>query len=236
MTMLSIINSAQKRLGLNVSSTVAGNSDDTTVQMLNLLNQAGEELAEVYTWQALQKEATFTTLAAESQGAITSIATWGFSYIRNQTIWNRDLRRPVFGALNAEEWQLLKASSVQGPYSQYRIRGGLLMFIPSPTAGQTCAFEYVSNYWCTDSTGATGRTAFTVDTDVSVLDEQLLALSLTWRFKQAQGLDFSTELQMYENRLQNAMARDGGKPVLDMNGRIQVLMPGIMVPQGSWPL
>lgn len=235
MTMLSIVNSAQRRLGLNVSSTVAGNSDDTTVQLLALLNQAGEELAEVYTWQVLQKEATFTTVATESQGAIETVAP-GFSYILNQTIWNRDLRRPIFGALNPEEWQLLKASSVQGPFQQYRIRNDSLLLIPAPPAGQACAFEYITKNWATDTTGATGKSAFTVDTDVALLDEQLLTLSLVWRFKQSQALDFSTELQMFENRLTNSMGRDGGKPVLDMNGRVQVLMPGVMVPQGSWPL
>ena len=235
MTMLSIVQSAQLRLGLNKSSTVAGNIDDTTVQLLALLNQAGEEMAEVYTWQALTKEATFTTVATESQGSVSTVAP-GFAYILNQTIWNRSLRRPIFGALNAEEWQLLKASSVQGPFQQYRIRGDELLLIPAPPAGQSCAFEYMTKNWCTDSTGAVGKSAFTADTDVALLDEQMLTLSLVWRFKQAQALDFSTELQMYENRLTNMMARDGGKPVLDMNGRVQVLMPGVMVPQGSWPL
>lgn len=235
MAMLSIVQAAQQRLGLNVSSTVAGNTDETTVQLLALLNQAGEEMAEVYPWQSLQSEATFTTVATESQGSISTIAP-GFAYILNQTIWNRDLRRPIFGALSPEEWQLLKASSVQGPFQQYRIRGDALMLIPAPPAGQACAFEYSSKNWATDSTGATGKSSFTVDTDVSLLDEQMLTLSLVWRFKQAQALDFATELQMYESRLANMMARDGGKPVLDMNGRIQVLMPGVMVPQGSWPL
>ena len=235
MTMLTVVQDAQRRLGLNVSSSVAGSSDDTTVQLLALLNQAGQEMAEEYAWQALIKEATLTTLAAESQGAMSTIAP-GFFYILNQTMWNRSLRRPVFGALSDQEWQLLKASSVQGPFQQYRIRGDELLFIPAPPAGQTVAFEYVSKYWCTDTTGATGKDAFTVDTDVSLLDERVLSLSLTWRFKQSQGLDFATELQMYQNRLEDMKARDGGKPVLDLNGKVSILMPGVMIPQGNWPL
>lgn len=233
MSMLTIIQAAQQRLGLAVASTVAGNNDATVTQLLGLLNHAGEELAEMYAWQALQKEATFTTVAAEVQGAMETLAP-GWLYIVNQTIWNRSLRRPVFGALSEQDWQLLKSSSVQGPFQQYRIQGGSLKFIPQPPAGQTCAFEYITKYWATDSTGATGKAAFTVDADVSVLDEQLLTLSLTWRFKQANGLDFSPELQMFTNRVNNAMARDGGKQALDLDGRPRVLMPGIMVPQGNW--
>lgn len=235
MTMLTVVNDAQRRLGLNVSSTVAGNSDETTVQLLALLNQAGEELAQDYQWQALIREATFTTVATESQGSISTIAP-GFGYILNQTIWNRSLRRPIFGALSAQEWQLLKASSVTGPFQQFRIVGDALKFIPAPPAGQTCAFEYASKNWCTDTTGVTGKSAFTADDDLSVLDERLLVLSLTWRFKQSQGLDFTAELQMFEDIVRNAQTRDGGKPVLDLNGKVSILMPGVMIPQGNWPL
>lgn len=233
MSMLTIIQTAQKRLGLAVASQVAGNTDDTAVQMLALLNQAGEELAQEYPWQALQREATFTTVAAETQGAMETLAP-GWLYIVNQTIWNRSLRRPVFGALTEQDWQLLKSSSVQGPFQQFRIMGGNLMFIPAPPAGQTCAFEYITKQWATDSKGVTGKSAFTDDTDVSVLDEQLLTLSLVWRFKQANGLDYSAELGMFNLRLGNAEARDGGKQTLDLDGRPRVLMPGVMVPQGNW--
>lgn len=231
--MLTIIQNAQKRMGLDVSTSVAGNSDDTTVKLLALLNQAGEELAQEYPWQALQREATFTTVAAETQGAMETLAP-GWLYIVNQTIWNRSLRRPVFGALSQSDWQLLKSSSVQGPFQQYRIMGGNLMFIPAPPAGQTCAFEYITRQWATDSTGVTGKAEFTVDTDVALLDEALLTLSLIWRFKQSNGLDFAAELQMYELRVGNAQARDGGKQALDLDGRPRVLMPGVMVPQGNW--
>lgn len=235
MTMLTMIQDAQKRMGLNVSSTVAGNTDQTAVQLLALLNLAGKELSDVYTWQALIDEATWTTTATESQGDMDTLAP-GFKFIVNQTIWDRSLRRPVFGALSAQEWQLLKASAVTGPYSQYRIRNNELLFIPVPAAGDTCAFEYVTRYWATDTTGNTGKDAFTVDSDLSKLEEDLLVLSLVWRFKQAQGLDYSLELQMYENSLQDVIARDGGKPELNMEGRMTAMMPGMMVPQGNWPL
>ena len=233
MTMLSIVNTVQRRLGLDVSTTVAGNADDTTTQLLALLNQAGEEYAEVYTWQALIKEAIFTTLATINQGAIATIAP-GIGHILNGTIWNRTLNRPVVGSLSATDWQRMISSSVSGPVSEYRIKGGLLLFIPAPVAGNTCAFEYKTLNWATDTTGATGKSAFTVDTDVSLLNEAMLVLSLMWRFKQAQGLDFATELQMYENRLTNEMARDGGKPTLYMDGSSGSFSAGVVIPEGNW--
>lgn len=234
MTVLTIVNDAQRRLNLAVSSSVVGNADETTTEMLALLNQAGEEYAEVYPWQVLTKEATFTTLAAESQGAITTIAP-GFFYVLNQTIWNRSQNRPIFGPLSPREWQRIKSSSVTGPYHQYRIRANLLRLIPTPAAGETCAFEYISKNWCTTSDGVTEKSAFTIDTDVSLLNERMLTLSLIWRFKQAKGLDFTAELAIYESRLANEMARDGGKPVINMGG-MSPIMPGLVIPEGSWSL
>lgn len=231
MSMLTIVNAAQRRLGVNVTSSVAGNSDDTATQLLALLNQAGEELAEEFGWQAITFEGTFTTVATESQGAMETIAP-GWSYIVNDTIWNRTQNRP-FIALSSQEWQRQKSANVTGPGSLYRIRGGNLIMNPVPAAGESCAFEYVSKYWATDSTGATGKAAFTADADLPRLDDQLLTLSLIWRFKQANGLDFAPELTMYENRVSNAQSRDGGRQRIDFSGGASF---GLNVPEGNWPL
>lgn len=57
-TLLQIVNAAQQELGLPQSATVIGNTDFTTVQMLALLNAAGEELRDTPEdgWTALQTE------------------------------------------------------------------------------------------------------------------------------------------------------------------------------------
>jgi hypothetical protein len=57
-TLLQIVNTAQQELGLPQSSTVIGNTDFTTVQMLALLNVAGEELRDhpEEGWTAMQTE------------------------------------------------------------------------------------------------------------------------------------------------------------------------------------
>lgn len=231
MSMLTIVNTAQRRLGLSVASSVAGNSDDTATQLLALLNQAGEELAQEFAWQAVILEATFTTAATESQGALETLAP-GLSYIVNDTIWNRSENEPFF-ALSPQEWQREKSANVTGPGSRYRIRGNQLLMNPVPTAGQTCAFEYVTKYWATDYTGATGKAAFTADSDIPRLDDQLLTLSLIWRFKQANGLEFMPELSMYERRAADAMSRDGGRRSLRFDGQS---LHGMTVPEGSWIL
>lgn len=234
MSLLTIVQEASRRLGLPVPTAVMGNNDDTAVQMLGLANMTGAALAQD-PFTSLQTEYTWTTTATENQVTL-STAIPDFNYIVNQTIWNRSLRRPVFGALTQDDWQLLKSSSVQGPFQQYRIQGGIIKFIPAPAAGQTCAFEYISKYWATDSTGATGRSSFQIDTDLCKFDDELMVLGIMWSFKQAKGLDYTMEFQRYQTLHDLMLGRDGGKQVLDLDGRPKNLMPGIMVPQGSWQI
>ena len=233
MSCLSIIQTACKRLGLTAPNSAVGNTDSQVIQMLSLLNEEGEALCTRYTWQAVIKETSFTTVATEIQGAISTIAP-NLDYVINDTIWNRNLRRPVYGPLTKQRWQQLKAMAMQGPFNQYRIRGDDLLFIPAPVAGQTCYFEYITKNWLTDSTGVTERSEFAADADVAVLDERLLTLGLIWRWKAAKGFDYTADLQKYERRVIDAIARDGARDWLNMADNRYDILPAITIPSGSW--
>lgn len=234
MSLLSIVQTAAPRLGLPLPGAAASSSDQNIQQIVAFVNEEGQELAARHPWQAIRKEATFTTLAVEVQGTMTSIAGTDFAYILNETIWNRSQRRPVFGPKSPAEWQQLKAQLVQGPWSQYVIRGNNLLFTPAPPAGQSCYFEFVSLNWATDSTGVSGKTAMMLDSDIGVLDERLLTLGCIWRFRQAKGLEFAAAAEKYEAAVIDAMARDGGKARLNLNGNRTDYFPGVFVSAGSW--
>lgn len=235
MSLLTIIQTVCNRVGVASPVSATGSTDQQIVQMIALANEEGEELAERYPWQALQTEATFVTLAAELQGTVASIATNGFRYILNDTIWNRTQQRPMYGSLTPSDWQLLKSSSVNGPFQEYRIKGGSLYLLPAPPAGETCAFEYISGNWC-QSSGLTKQSAWAMDSDTGILDEKLMTVGVIWRWKQAKGLDYAEDFRKYEIRVYEAMNRDAGKPTLMMDGSPTNRQPGVVVPSGSWPL
>jgi hypothetical protein len=235
MSLLTIVQSACNRIGILSPTQVVGNTDQQIIQMLALCNEEGEELANRVNWTALQTNATFTTLATESQGAIATIAP-GLNRIVNDTIYNRNLRRPVFGPLSEQEFAEAKAMNINGPWNRFLIQGGILKFNPPPVAGQTCAFDYITSYWCTDATGVTGRSAWSLDSDIAKLNENIIALGLIWRFKAAKGLDYAEDYNKYERRVIDGFARDGGKPTLSMNGGPSSYMPNIAIPAGSWSL
>lgn len=237
MTCLSIIQTVTARLGLNTTNAAVGATDEQIKQIVALSNEEGQELAARYPWTALQAEGSYTTLAAEDQGALSSMT--GVSnllYIVNDTIWNRTLRRPVFGPRTQQSWQQQKAFAINGPWSSYRIKGSHLYMYPTPAAGQSCYFEYITKNWCTDFTGATGYDEWNADADVPVLDEQLIILGTIWRFKKAKGLEYAEDFNTYERRVMDAMGRDGGKDWLNLANTRYDIYPGVVVPAGSWNL
>jgi hypothetical protein len=235
MTMLSIVQDVTQQLGISVPNAVATSNDPQVLQLAALLNKEGKSLAERPSegWQALQLEATFTTVAAETQTTVEAIAP-NYRYILNNTIWNRSNRRPIFGPLSPQQWQMNKGWFAQGPYSQYRIEGGNINFTPEPDAGEECYFEYVTKNWATDTTGATGKSSFTADDDVSLLDEELLTLGLMWRWKQIKGLEYAEDKIEYEDRVSQAIARDTPKVILNLAMRSYEL-PALYVQDGNFP-
>ena len=234
MSMLTIIQRFCGRSNIPVPATVYGTTDPQVRQALNLLEEEGNDLASRGDWQGLTFEATHTTIAQEDQGAIATIASNGFKYIKLDTIWDRNLTEPVYGGVSPQDWQALKAVAVTGPRYQYRIRGGRLLSNPAPTAGHTWAFEYVSKNWILGADGTTYKQYFTLDTDTVLLPEELLSLGLRWRWKKEKGLEYAEDFRTYETQVAQALASDGAKRTLNMGGNGEGANPRVFIPAGSW--
>jgi len=232
-TCLSIIQSVCRRMSLNVPTSAVGSSDTQVANLVELCNEEGQELAARTQWQVLQTEATYTTLAAEDQGSILTIAP-GLNSIINDTIWNRTLRRPVFGPKTPQGWQQNKAFAINGPWSNFRIKGNRLLMYPTPTAGQSCVFEYMSQNWLQNTGGDTSYEAWNADTDVPLLDWHILVLGTIWRWKKLKGFEYAEDFNSYERRVMDTIARDGSNDWLNMSGTKYDIFPGIVVPSGSW--
>lgn len=234
MSLLTIAQSVSLRVLSQKPTVAAASIDPKVLQIVELINEGGQELGARHSWQVLTAEATFNTLAAELQGLITSIAGVDYAFAVNETMWNRSQRRPVFGPKSPSEWQTLKAQFSSGPWISWRLRGNQVLFFPIPAAGQAIYFEWCTKFWCTDSTGATGKSAFTLDTDISKLDERLLVLGGIWRFKKANNLAYEEDFNKYESAVNDSITRDGSKPRLNLTGSPNQLAPVVMVPVGNW--
>ena len=235
MTMLSIIQQQCRRTNITVPATVAGSTDPQVLQMQALLEEEGIALANRGDWQELTFEATHTTLAAEDQGAMTAIATNGFDHFKENCFWDRTLRLPIV-VLDGQEWAASKAIANTGPTYQARVRGNHLIASPTPTAGNTWAFEYVSLNWIVGADGTTYKQYFTLDTDVPLLPEHILTAGLRWRWKKEKGFDYSEDFSDYEHLVSKALGHNGLKKRYDQGSDYSGPRPAVMVPQGNWSL
>lgn len=230
MTLLSIVQDACDDIGFPTPATVVGNAE--AKQYLRLANREGNALAR-HDWQALKKEHTFTLVTADQDYALPT----DFKYIIPSSAWNRDNQRSLIEPLTSEEWQFFKGwSTVNGLNQRARIRNDLFEFeqtITSGENGQTIAYEYISKNWC-ESSGGTGQTKFLADSDVAILDEELITLGLIWRFKKAKGLSFEADFFEYDRLVKEAKSRDGGARRVNLDRNIKHHL-GVNTQEGSYP-
>ena len=231
LSVLQIVQTACKRIGILAPTVALGSSDPQIIQLVALCEEEGQGLADRHQWEALQVEALFTTVASQAQTSLATIAP-SFNYIVNDTIWNRTLRRPVYGPTSQQDWQQKKAIQLNGPFNSFRIIADVINFYPTPAAGQVCAFEYISRNWI--NTGTTSSSVFLTDADTPKINDQLIVLGLIWRWKAAKGMDYAEDFAKYETRVMDAMGRDAGKATLNMNGATYDIQPVVLVPRGSW--
>ena len=237
MTLLSTMQYFCNRQNLTSPASVMGTTDPQIKQARAILEEEGNDLSRRHNWEVLTQEATLTTLAAESQGAVKTIATNGYRKMKNNTIWDRTDKLPVLGPMDAQEWQTLKAVVSTGPRYRYRIRGGNLLVNPAPVAGHAWYFEYVSFNWILGADAVTYKQYFTLDTDTILLPEDLLLMGMRWRWKKEKGFDYSEDFRTYEMQVKDAMGSDGSKPIIRMDDQSwDGPKPGVFIPSGSWNL
>lgn len=225
-----------QRTALPAPTTVMGNGDAQIIQIRALIEEEGMDLSRRGDWEGLMFEATFPSVAAESQGAILDLAPNNFRSIKNETIWNRTTRLAVCGPMSAREWHARKAMVATGPRYRYRLRGGNLLVNPTPPAGQTWAFEYRTKNWILDITGV-GREYYVLDTDVTAIPAELILMGLRWRWKKEKALDYAEDQRTYEAVVQNMLGQDGTKAVLNMDAAYASgPSPMVVVPSGSWAI
>lgn len=147
-----------------------------------------------------------------------------------QTGWDRNFRWQLLGPVDAQEWQVLKSGiSPVGPRLRYRLMNNQIYINPAPyvPTGQSSpisdliVMEYMSKNWVATAAAPTvgAQTSFQADTDVSLLSEDLLTLSLIWRFLKAKGMSFGEELQDYNDEVDKLTGRQTMPRNLPLNAR-----------------
>jgi hypothetical protein len=216
MTLLSLVQGAADLLGIHRPTTVINSTDHQVRQVHALAVEEADELAASFNWQALTVEKTFTTEASAAQS--TALPSDLSRFVSN-SFFNRTTRRPVLGPITPQLWQNIQANpQLNRVVLAFRERDGSFLITPTPPAGQTIAYEYISDEWATSADGATAREAWTVDTDLCLLDERLIKLGIRWRWKKTKGLPYAEDYDTYQQQKDIKQARDGGSTILSLTG------------------
>jgi len=242
MSLLTMIGEVRKAMGYSAPTVVMASTDTMILELLAMANTSGQELVDVYDWQELQRQVTFTSTAAYDQGTFNDdIVTDGdFNRLVNNTLWNRSSIQQASGPITGVEWQQDQAFMAAAPFPKFRIWRGRLFIGPSVpvgtgsagTAGDTWAFEYISNNWCQGVSG-TGQSEWLADTDTGILDEKLMKLDIIWRWKASKSLEYADDLVTFQDSLNLRMGQTTGARSLYLGGA-NVIFP-INVPEGNWP-
>lgn len=232
-TLLSICQDVCDRVNLARPTQIISGINQTARTLRGCAQREGVALARRWSWQALLREHTFVSVAATAQ--TNSIPTDWDGRLVADTFWNRGDLRPVQGPLDSREWQAIQSGGVSAVTDAFRFRDNMIELVPTPTAGVTYAYEYISGQWCESSAG-TGQTEWLADTDVPRLDAELMTLGVMWRFLQGRGLDFAMAMGDYEAEVMKAMSRDGSRRVISLSGGGREGPRRPAIPEGSWSL
>lgn len=215
-TLTALSSTAGITVGQNVYAV--GLVNDTLVTALPVGNTVAISQAPTATIAMSGQSVTFAT---ENYPLPADLA-----YLIVQTEWDRNFRWQLLGPLNAQEWQVIKSGiSPVGPRMRFRIMQGQLYINPVGSAStlfiDTIAFEYVSSFWT--ALGAAPlvgvNNSWQNDSDVALISEDLMILSLKWRFLKAKGLDWEQEKKDFDAKFDLVKGRDASSRNLPINAR-----------------
>jgi len=170
--------------------------------------------------------ATQVTLSAQASAAGTGTALTftqvlytlpsDFDRIESGTEWDKSSSWQLLGPNDPKEWQYQKSGYISsGPRVRFRLQGDRFSVFPAPSTGLRYGFEYVSQNWCTDSSG-TGQAKFAADTDLSLIPDELLVLGTKAKFNLAKGFDATSTIMEYKTAVRNAQANDKGSADINL--------------------
>jgi len=184
-------------------------------------------------WHVLRKEQTFTAVTGETQPGVLPA---DLDRIIPETLWDRTYRRLISGAIPAIQWQSMKATLPAGGFDRwFTLRGTAILIYPSMAGGEACAFEYVSKAFCT-SAGGTAQTDWAADTDVPLLDEELLTLGTVAAYLRSEGQPWEAARADFESYLTsqaaNNMPSNGTANTAEVFGGVRA-SPGAPAPNAG---
>lgn len=213
-----IINRVALEVGLRKVADPFAEQDDAYEQLIGLLNTSGTELIQEAEWGVLRREEQFFTQQGDT--GIYDLPS-DYSYMIDQTGWERAENVPLFGPLSAQMWSYLIGRDLVSYtiYASFRLTENKLYLFPQPPAvGLDIAYEYISDNWVIDSTQPSDPPTYADEVkaagDTVLFHHYLVERLLKTKFLEARGFDTTKAEDDYQMALQSWKGKDKGAPIL----------------------
>ena len=230
-TAIDVLKQVTGELGLPSIPTITGLADVQSVQLLSLLNSAGNELMLYYPWEQLTAEWVFPTVNGQGDYDLPP----DYNYFTDATQWDRTNHWPLLGPKSPQEWAWLKGSLVAAlPRQRYRIQNNKLKLWPTPaTPSFTLSMEYVVKNWV--NSGGSMTDMITQDGDILSYEPWLLIKFVKFKFYELKGFNTTGVNADFMRVFNNLTGKDTGAKILSLSPQVQSQYIGPWsVPDGSW--
>lgn len=220
-TLLRMLRNVADDLTVERQATVIDSTDNTARLLLVQANREGRFLIRRHNWTSLVRPHTFVTVIGTAEYPLPS----DYRRLLSQTEWDRTNKRPLSGPVDVVDWEVLKSSGLGSGLIGYRFRivrsssttSRMVVVDPTPTvANETLAFEYISDCFCASS-GGTPQNEWLADTDVAILDPDIMELGIQVRYRRSRGMAFGSEADEYTQLVDQAVGDDMPSKVLNLN-------------------
>jgi hypothetical protein len=210
-----IINRAAVECGLLKDPNPLDSQDESFIQLSELLNAAGQELVELNPWQALEQH--FSVVTQDTDSGSYDLPD-DFSYMIDQTGWERTNRLPMGGPLSSQEWAWVEGRNLidSTMYASFQLRDNKFDLFPNNPVqgGLDIHFEYISRDWVQPVGVTDRRDMVTAGTDVVLYEPILIIKFLRMKFLMAKGFDAQAAVTEFETIFEGRTGRDTGATIL----------------------
>jgi hypothetical protein len=214
-----IINRTAVECGLLTDPSPVESSDESFVQLTELLRAVGQELVELHPWEILTQSHQITT--ADTDTGNYDLPD-DFSYMIDQTGWEHTNTTPLGGPLSAQDWTYLKGRNLVSDtiYASFRLVDNKFAIFPqNPVpAGLDINFEYISRNWVTQAGGGTKQDTITAGSDFVMYEPILAVKFLRLKFLSAKGFDTTGALVEFQTIFDSRTGKDAGASILSAGG------------------
>jgi len=202
--------------------SVASSQDQNMRQCFALCNQVLQSISFKKDWPELIREHEFDTIANQREYDLPA----DFHHMVAPSAFNANQYYQIKGSLTPIQWWRRSITGAPDFGDSYRVDAfnGKINIAPTPSAPERLVFMYITKNIAKNATGDP-IDRYSQDTDTSVIDEEMVRLGLSWRWRQKKGLDFTAEMAEFSNAMKHRFAQYSNFGEINVGGRVGAVWP-----------